>query len=212
LDGNLIGCLHTSGNAVFACMNSAEAGNIGKGIVYSPDGGNEWYVITENEGLPTNEISAIFAEDNWIFAGIGTYSGDSGVGGLLFSGDAGVTWTRVQGIDSKVTAIHPWHDNTLMVGTRNGLFTVEYGGARAAKAKSFPENARVTSMRMDNRGWLWIGASDGVYITDDKGANFRKIASSDGLPSDVVRSAVLAGSNAVIVATDAGLSKIVVSR
>ena len=212
LDGNLIGCLHTSGNAVFACMNSSEAGNIGKGIVYSPDGGNEWYVITESEGLPTNEISAIFAEDNWIFAGIGTYSGDTGVGGLLFSGDTGVTWTRVQGIDSNVTAIHPWHDNTLMVGTRNGLFTVEYGGARAAKAKSFPENARVTSMRMDNRGWLWIGASDGVYITDDKGANFRKIASSDGLPSDVVRSAVLAGSNAVIVATDAGLSKIVVSR
>jgi ligand-binding sensor domain-containing protein len=99
-----------------------------------------------------------------------------------------------------------------MVGTRNGLFTVEYGGVRASRAKAFPENSRVTFLRMDNRGWLWAGASDGVYVTDDKGANFRRIAASDGLPSDAARAAVLAGSNAVVVATDAGLSKLTISR
>lgn len=204
LDGDIIGCLYGAGNTVYACTFGAEAGNPGKGIAYTPDAGASWYVITTKEGLPSNDVSAIYFEDEWILAGFGKYSGSDESGSLAFSKDFGVGWTKVGGVDAKVTSIRVWHDNTVLVGTKRGVYTLKLGDNKAVPLKTIPENTKVTFMELDNRGWLWVGTAGGVMVTDDITKTFHALGANEGIGPAAVRGAVCIPPYNMWLATDPG--------
>ncbi|HOO56700.1 MAG TPA: 3-keto-5-aminohexanoate cleavage protein [bacterium] len=204
LDGDYIGCLGSIGNMVYACTYGTEEGNPGKGIAYTINAGKEWYVITEADGLPSNEISALYMEDELIYAGMGKLVDDGSAGGLIYSDDYGVSWTHINGIEAKVTAITPMFDNTVVVGTRKGAFLLSLGQKKARRIKGITEDTIITFVKVDNRGWLWLGTDRGVMVSSDRAKTFKNLSVNDGLGSQIVRDAEFIPPYDAWLATEAG--------
>ena len=100
-------------------------------------------------------------------------------------------------------AIAQTSDGVLWIGTYAGLY--RYNGTEFVHMNELSDIRNVNCLYVDNEGRLWIGTNDNgvVIVIDGKTANV--INSSNGLPSDSIRSVVQSSDGDYYIGTTQGL-------
>ena len=100
-------------------------------------------------------------------------------------------------------AIAQTSDGVLWIGTYAGLY--RYNGSEFVHMSGLSDVRNVNCLYVDNEGRLWIGTNDnGIAIVID-GKTVNVINSTDGLPSDSIRSIVQSASGEYFIGTTEGL-------
>lgn len=189
----------------FSSEGSVFAGVAG-GILYSRDGGENWYIAT----LPTPPplitslvISPNYTQDGTLLAG-------TLEDGVFLSTDGGVSWFAwnfgLLDLNVLCMAISPnfGQDETVFVGAESGIFCSKNGG-RSWREVGFPiDLAPVISLTVSpnypHSGILFVGTeSCGLFRSDDWGNSWKRLG------NDIIRGAV----NAIVLPDDSNSSQIV---
>lgn len=219
LIGEYITCMYGYDNEIYACVNGTEEGNPGKGIAYTTDSGENWYLWSAKHGLPFDSVRAVHVEDEWVYVGFGPYKTETEAAGMAVSNDFGKTWSMVKGISVPVLSINVWDGNLLLVGTKGGgAFMVDYNGSGARPITAVQHTETVRSIHIDSRGWIWIATDTEVLVSDDGANKFRSFTTEDGIGSTFLTGCETSPNGDVLISTKqdgdfpGGLTKISVSK
>ncbi len=120
--------------------------------------------------------------------------------GLLVSKDEGNNWNRIRSANGT-----PWRVVTAQ-GDRVAVADLKLMALSTDKGVTFTpisapaELTIVSSMALDNTGHLWVGGREGVYVSDDNGANWHTtkglfVPNTSGIYFDQASSRVLVTSS-----------------
>ena len=117
------------------------------------------------------------------------------------SGDQFTSWNTLPNVPvANITAIAESKNSHLWFGTLDGLFGVEREGATPVPV-TLP-NSRVSALRIDREGALWIATAGGVARSLN--GNVESLTSADGLSSNLVLSLFEDREGSVWIGTEAG--------
>ncbi len=165
--------------------------------------GTEWEVITEEDGIPYNEITALAVDSSdRLWAGFGAAFGN-GLG-ILENGE----WfyiTRNEGLTHNYITCIAMDSAGAWVGTRGGINRIE----NDIVVSGFTEDnglppARVSSIAADDAGNVWIGTECGLSFFN--GWYFTNYYMEDGLPSDRINDLLIRDDGALLIGTSNGLA------
>ncbi len=213
-------------NASEIIDNSSLNGDLNFGAIYK--GKNSLFVGTLNNGVYSgtnftnlkhlNEIGftkilALYEHQNKLFIGTKTnfYIYDLTSNKLIF------TNKKI----TKATAFYIDRNNTLFIGTQlNGIAVVALKDIENFNAYTFYsdlktgnnriENSRITSIKEDSKGNIWVGTYNGLHLYDRAKRKFssQSLMINDKLPSVIINSMELKN-DAIWLGTPSGLVKLV---
>ncbi len=164
-----------------------ESGGPGSGLFITYDGGESWTRLTEAEGLPAGELGriglAIYRKDpRTVYALV-----EARESALLRSDDGGRSWRTVN--RERGVANRPFYYTDIFVDPENELrlYNLHSRVMRSEDGgRSFSEIARgvhsdLHALWIDpaDPRFMYLGSDGGVYLTRDRGRNWRMI---DNLP------------------------------
>jgi len=161
------------------------------GLFTSPDGGASWHPTTVTDAV-IDSLLIDPAVPGGLYAGIG---GGGAQGGVLYSPDAGMTWTTVgTGLpDTIVNALAITLDmpRTLYAATDDGLFALPDGNDSWMPMSTGLPQAAVYALAIDplDPRTLYAGTESGAFMSTDGGASW----SDAGLPSAVATLVIQGG-------------------
>ena len=168
----------------------ADHPNFGGGLFMSKDAGASWRVITTNNGLPMNDVRAVFivSEDTVVYVGLGRYLlGGHAYGGLAMSGDGGASWTSFAALAGKKVIALLVEDNAIWAGTDNaGLYVSREHGANWMPCRGVGMNTSVRSICRDKNSGLLLATDGGARVSCNDGVSWHTLP-SDGLGTTPVR-------------------------
>lgn len=97
-------------------------------------------------------------------------------------------------------------DNTLYIGTYDGLFRIELSSTDF-KPESILPYGIIHSVFEDNRGTIWLATSEGLSGWNKESKKITTYTAKDGLPSDVIFSIQDSKQDHLWISTDAGISQ-----
>lgn len=167
------------------------ATNAGGNLFESTDGGESWQLREEAsvaEGKGVRSIVFAPSDTDTVYAGVGgyfsagTFSNIMPGGGLMASGDGGLSWSAINDATSQdgnvaAIAVHPTNEDTLIAATTNHgvLKTTSGGGAWTAVNTGLPPNPVALSVAIDpaDTDTLYVGLEfAGLYRSEDGGATW----------------------------------------
>ena len=137
------------------------------GVFYSADNGNNW----SQTGLTDLTISSMAVNSlGHLFAGTSL--------GVFRSRDNGDTWTQVNNglTNTRVEALATANDVILVGTNRGGIFRSEHNGD--SWIQSGIENGFIWSFAVNDKGDVFAGASNGIYLSTDTGVTWTKVLSA----------------------------------
>jgi len=153
--------------------------------------------------LPATGERYFVGADGALFA----FHAESGEGAGRFAAIARDDGRRVGGVN----ALEESRDRSIWCATGNGLLHLfEIAGQRhlveveIGLPRAVENDLIVHSVREDERGMLWIGATSGLYLRPP-GGHVTRLTTANGLPADDVLNVVLDDQRRVWVATRQGL-------
>jgi hypothetical protein len=162
-------------NVAIDCIAHGTPANLwlatGRGAAYTPDGGLSWYSYDAANGLPSNNLSAIFSIGNrlWVGSSHEEYIGSelySISDGITYTDDNGGTWTQVNFGEDGLNIDRVW-------GGDRTVFDIT-----GHHDVGFLDN-RATDPDVD---WLFFASfAGGLLASQDGGESWRRIYAS---PSD----------------------------
>jgi hypothetical protein len=189
LTSTYIHAFAVSGNNVFAGTDPDNGG--GGGVFLSTNNGSSWTQV--NNGLPSNiTVYALAVSGNNIFAGTNG-GGPNGPQGIYLSTDNGANWVLSNnGLQyKKITKTSKSHINRF-IGTKSLVKNVS-GKASLNKELLLPMRPTVYALAANNNN-IFAGTTEGVYISNDNGADWSLI--TDGLIyGEYVYSIISSGEN-----------------
>ena len=129
-------------------------------------------------------------------------------------------YTRENGklTTNNVTSLHYGSNNTLLVGTSEGLILLKLSSSEmthltgnSTNLKKFTNNY-VTQVFEDTRGLIWVGTREGLNILNLQNDNLDYITDKQGLCNNNICGITEDKKNNVWVTTSNGISRIVVQR
>jgi len=184
-DGNVINFINVSGQGVFVCTE--------KGVFKSPNGKSGWKRMFKGVGIEENNALHIN-----IFQGGEIYLGTKG--GLFFSSDNGATWKKDSGEAGNISITWiAFREEDIFLASDRGLYKSSDSGWRRVFVTSREESdfdssqtdestsavKPVNSMIVNNET-LYLATDSGIFISEDKGYNWKRF-SSEGLLSQRVK-------------------------
>jgi len=172
------------------------------GGIMSYDGQN-WGLITEDQGIPYNEIVATDVDpDNRVWFSFGAAFGN-GIG--IKEGIDWIFITKTHGLNhGYINAIQTDNDGA-WVGSRRGINRIENDSVISGYSiDDGLVSDMVYALTKDHEGSLWIGTDEGISLFN--GTVFKNYTMADGLPSDKVLSLVTDSNGTVWAGTDSGLA------
>jgi photosystem II stability/assembly factor-like uncharacterized protein len=164
-----------------------ESGGPGSGLYVTYDGGDSWTRMTVEDGLPEGELGRI---------GLSIYRGDPSVvfalveaqeSALLRSDDGGRSWEQVN--TERGVANRPFYYTDIFVDPQNELrlfnlnsrvmFSEDGGKSFREVAQGVHSDFHTLWIDPNDSRVMYIGSDGGVYITRDRGKNWRMV---DNLP------------------------------
>ena len=120
---------------------------------------------------PTTLDAAVWSmtrADDYIYAGTSQ--------GLMRSVDDGVQWTRVQGSQVEARYVAAYGDTEFVGNLRKAEVSAD-GGKRWTELKLPQGLTQITSIAVDEANNLWCGGPEGVFYSEDRGANWKTLRS-----------------------------------
>ena len=95
--------------------------------------------------------------------------------GLMTSGTAGQSWSRVAGVESQdLLFVSVARQTIVTAGLRAALISVD--GGKSWSPVKLPETlSQVAAVAADGTGAVWVGGREGVFATTDKGATWETL-------------------------------------
>jgi photosystem II stability/assembly factor-like uncharacterized protein len=179
----------------FSSAGSAFVGLNGKGIFRTTDDGQNW--IESNNGLTNKNILDIFvSRDGKLYAGTWFY------GSVFVSTDNGASWTDMKLDNKDVHAIVAAKDGSVLAGTEyNGLYKTSDNG-NSWKSVGFSSN-NIYDMVVDSEGRIFLGAKDGLYISDNNGESWT--AQNKGIGANLTRAITISKARSIFAGTSSGI-------
>lgn len=205
--GSLNGDLNIS--ALYRNKNYLAVGTLNNGVYLGTNFAN----LKPIKEVGLTKILALYEHQNKLFIGSKTnfYIYDLASNKLIF------THKKI----SKATAFFVDKDKTLFIGTQlNGIAVVALKDIGNDKAYSFYsdlktgknkiENNRITSIKEDSKGNIWVGTYNGLHLYDraKRKFNAQSLMINDKLPSVIINSIALKNDN-IWLGTPSGLVKLV---
>jgi ligand-binding sensor domain-containing protein/signal transduction histidine kinase len=151
--------------------------------------------LTVEQGLSRNVVQTLCARANGTVL-VGTSAGVQSLGGDRFT-----SWTGLPNVPAaNITSIAESKNGHLWFGTLDGLYGVERDGATPVQL-SLP-NSRVSALRVDREGVLWIATAGGAARFLN--GNVETFTSTDGLSSNLVLSLFEDREGSIWIGTEAG--------
>jgi ligand-binding sensor domain-containing protein/signal transduction histidine kinase len=151
--------------------------------------------LTVEQGLSRNVIQTLCARANGSLL-VGTSAAVQSLSGEHFT-----SWTGLPNVPAaNITAIAESKNGGLWFGTLDRLFSVEREGATPVPI-TLP-NSRVSALRIDREGALWIATGGGVVRL--RNGNIESLSSTDGLSSNLVLSLFEDREGSIWIGTEAG--------
>jgi PAS domain S-box-containing protein len=177
-------------------------GTSGKGV-YIYDGKTLKH-ISEEKGLPSSDIFAIYVDDSsnvWI----------GGEGGLCkYKNNQIITIGRAAGLnDITISSIIEGESHNFWIGTNKGLYKYFDGKIqRFTKNNGLPSNNIITLVKNSDNN-IFAGTDAGLCLIS--GNNFFNYGLKDGLSSDNIYSLIFDETGAIYLGTDKGVDKVTIS-
>lgn len=173
----------------------AFAGLNGKGMFKSTNDGQSW--TESNNGLTNKNILDIHvARDGKLFAGTWFY------GSVFVSSDNGASWTDMKLDNKDVHAIVAAKDGSVLAGTEyNGLYKTSDNG-KSWKSVGFSSN-NIYDMVVDSDGRIFLGAKDGLYVSDNNGESWT--AQNKGMGANLIRALTISKARSIFAGTSSGI-------
>jgi len=130
--------------------------------------------ISRDQGLPSNQVRALVADGNRVWAGLGARAG----GGVALIENERVS--RLFGSDLAVRALFLDSKKRLWIGSTSGIFYIENDALKAWK-KADVSLQYAFAFHEDERGVIWVAADNGLYRVEDDLVT--TIGLSRGLPN-----------------------------
>jgi hypothetical protein len=192
-------------NNVFITGQNIFAGT-NEGLSVSNDEGNSWLNYTNLHGLANNHVNDVFAVDRGTLIDI--YAGTNN--GLSVTTDNGLSWlnyTTANGLaDNYISTI--WVEpgatagtDILFVGTNNGL-SISYDSGTSWN--TIMAGVWINDIYISGSS-VYVATLSGLYVSADLGLSWAIYSTSNGLPSNDIKSVSLNGIK-IIVSTNNGLS------
>ena len=195
--------------AIYKGKNSLFVGTLNNGLYIGTDFTN--LKLINEIGL--TKIIALYEHENKLYIGSknGFYIYDIALNKIIFSNKKIL----------KATAFYVDRTNTLFIGTQqSGIAIVELKDIKNNQAYSFYsdakkgkykiENNRITSIKEDSKGNIWIGTYNGLHLYNKSEIKFsaKSLMINDKLPSVIINSIAINNDN-IWLATPSGLIKLV---
>ncbi len=150
---------------------------------HSRERSGEWETWTTEDGLPENEVRAVF-EDSKGNLWFGTRSGLG-----VFDGESWTYYTTDDGLVSNgIATIVEDRDGNIWTAGRGGYSTFDGNAWVGHDSLGALQPRVVFSINLDSRGHLWFGANGGASALTDQG--WQHYTQADGLPHQVVHEAL----------------------
>lgn len=180
-------------------------GGANGGVWKSVNNGTSWTAITDLEqGQSISEISIDTNNPNVVYVGTGDHNGGVAPGfGILFSNNAGNTWTNLDPFHSnfgfaniRTILINPdsfdpnigRSSQLFVAATNSGVFRSDDGGTTWAQVFN-PQGACSRLSYNTTRTIIYVAVDeDGIYSSDDNGNTWNQVLSGGGERMDVAAS------------------------
>lgn len=156
--------------------------------VFILENGEKVAEYTPADGLPEGDITAFFLDgDTFWIGGNGLYRFKDGVIEEVFNKD------EMGG----VRALARDKDGFLLVARSGSLIRLDANNLPTVLLKGefgseiFDNFTSITSMALDSKGNIYLGASNGLLVSNDNGATWNKVTTLDGITTNYVRVAFI---------------------
>lgn len=144
--------------------NRAWFGDSGKGIAVLNADGSPAFNLTSADGLPSDNVMALLAQDDVIWigtdSGLAKYSGGK-VSVVLAKNDPALPYAYIRELALDV-------DGNLLIGAN--LAVVRYDGAKAETLLDLSKQKDadwLTTLAVAPQGRIWVGTARGIFFSDD---------------------------------------------
>jgi len=194
---------------IYKDKNSLFVGTLNDGLFKGKDFNN----LTRIKEIELTKINTLYQHENKLYVGsnIGFFIYDLVLNKIVFSNKKLL----------KVTSFYIDKSNTLFIGTQqSGIAIVAVNNVKNEQAYSFYsdvkkgnfkiENNRITSIKEDSKGNIWVGTFNGLHLYDKAKRKFnaKSLLINDKLPSVIINSIAIKDDN-LWLGTPSGLIKLV---
>ena len=175
--------------------------------VFSIDELNNLSVFNKENAMETNQILDIMKdrEGNLWFSSMGS-------GAYMFSNDELISYHKKDGIpDNNITSLY-YSNNTLYVGTNEGLAEYEINNNSLKLSELYNKqngltNNKINAIAEDQNNNVWIGTNNGINIISNN--KIKHLLKEDGLTSNKINCLFIDKTNNIWIGTEDGYNKII---